>query len=70
MYYITRDGDHRHRDLLAVLHSTEVQNHLSTMYLDCMALLKMTCVGSMYRKKGKYHLLVNLFPSKFYLHGA
>jgi len=58
------------RDLLAVLQSTVVHRQLSTMYLDCMVLLKMTCVGSIYRKKGKYYLLIKLFLSKFYLHGA
>ena len=70
MYYIIWDSGHRLRDLLAVLQSTEVNSQLSTMYLGAMVLLKMTCVGSMYRKKGKPYLLIKLCPSKFYLHGA
>ena len=70
MYYTIWDGGHRLRDLPAVLHSNEVHRQLSTMYLGAMVLLKMTCVGSMYRKKGKHYLLINLYPSKFYLHGA
>ena len=57
MYYIIWDSGHRLRDLLAVLQSTEVQRQLSTMYLDCMVLLKMTCVGS--TQKERKTLLIN-----------
>lgn len=62
MYYIIWDGGHRLRDLLAVLQSIEVHRQLSTRYLDCMVLLKMTCVGS--TQKERKTLLIKLFPDQ------
>ena len=62
LYHMGRWPYIRLRDLLAVLQSAEVHRQLSTMYLDCMVLLKMTCVGST-QKEGKT-LLIKLFPDQ------